>query len=115
MIIEITHAMSVEIVSAFGVWIGRTHSQEHREKIAHSANEFVESLPEDWKGNARELLQGTITRWSPSPISGHPTTVEAGRRVDEERDSRQTGGPTAHLEPASHHPATTFAPVSDAN
>lgn len=69
MTIEITHAMSVEITAAFGVWIGRTHSQEHREKIAQSANEFVESLPEDWRDNARELLHGTITRWTPLPIS----------------------------------------------
>ena len=115
MTIEITHALSVEIASAFGVWIGSTRSQEHREKIERSADEFLISLPEDWRNNIRELLEDTITRWSPEPISGRPTTVEAGRRVDEERDSRQTGGPTSAHEPASHHPATTFPPVSDAN
>ncbi len=67
MTIDITHALSVEIASAFGVWIGSTRSQEHREKIERSADEFVRSLPEGWRDNIRELLQDTITRWSPTP------------------------------------------------
>lgn len=66
MTIEITHALSVEIAASFGCRIQRTRSQEHREKIERSAEEFVRSLPHGWQDNIRELVRKSVSIWTPS-------------------------------------------------
>jgi hypothetical protein len=93
----------------------------HRRDYALECRQLIWAAPESQRrfviGYLRQgILHARKERIERQKFSGPTLTVEAGRRVDEERDeARKTGGPTAHLEPASHHPATTFPPVSDEN
>lgn len=100
--IEIPETLALEIVASFGVWIGKTRSQEHREKIARKADEFIRSLPENRQDDGRYLLQDTITRWTPAPNFGPaPVSTElaahSGHAVD---------APLATLIPEAKHELT---------
>ena len=90
----------------------------HRRDYALECRQLIWAAPESQRrfviGYLRQgILQARKERIERRKFSGPTLTVEAGRRVDEERDSRQTGGPTSAHEPESHQPATTFPPVSD--